>query len=637
MRTLPTIFSTLLILAGVATHGDEWPHYAADARSSKFAPLRQIDAGNFAQLQEVWRYQAPDREIADREGLRTFANKGTPLVVDGVLYYASPFNILSAIDPTSGEELWTFDPRVWEYLKGSPGTLRGLAYWSSGDKKRVFLVTSTDRLYSIDTEVGRPDPEFGAAGFVDLGKGLRRRIDREGYNVTSPPIVCRDVVVMGSGIADWDYRPPPKYSTPGDVRGFNAHTGEQVWIFQTVPQEGKIGNETWENEAWKTYGQANVWSAMSADEELGYVYLPVSGTTHNHYGGERPGANLFSQTLVCLEASTGKLIWHYQLIHHGLWNYDPPAPPVLADIEVEGKKIKAVAQVTKQAFCYVFDRVTGEPVWPIEEKKVPKSKIPGEKSWPTQPIPTKPAAYDRQGLQEHDLIDFTPELREQALTVFKKYEHGPLYTPPSLKGTFMLPGMLGGSDWSGAALVPETNMLYVPSRTYANIMRLEKVEGMRAFSDYATYSGRLPLFIDGLPLTKPPYGRVTAIDLDTGEHVWMSAVGKGPLKHKALRDLDLPDLGWLHYNYALATETVLAVASPNPDRGGDLRREDFVGPVPYLRAFDLDTGAVLAEVELPADPYGNPISYMAGGRQYIVLPVNGERWTPLLLALALPE
>ena len=553
----------LLILAGGAARGEEWPYYAADAKSSKYAPLSQIDGRNFAQLQEVWRYAAPDSAIAAAEDIWTRANKGTPLVVDGVLYYGSPFNILCAVDPISGAEQWTFDPRAYEDRGDFWGFARGIAYWQSGDKKRIFYGTASDRLYSIDVQTGQPDPEFGAGGFVDLGKGLRRRIDRSRYCITSPPIVCRDVVVVGSGITDWHDRPPAKYSTPGDVRGFDAHTGEQVWVFQTVPQEGEYGNDTWENDAWQTHGQANVWSAMSADDELGYVYLPVSSTTHNHYGGERPGANLFSQTLVCLKAATGERVWHYQLIHHGVWNYDPPAPPILADIKVEGKAIKALALVSKQAFCYVFDRTTGEPVWPIKEREVPQSKTPGEQSWPTQPFPSKPAPYDRQGLQEDDLIDFTPELREKARAILKKYEHGPLFTPPSEQGTLVLPGGLGGSDWSGAAFVPKENVLYVPSRTRPDIVRLEKVEGLRAFSDYAFFEDDAE-YIDGLPLTKPPYGRITAIDLDTGEHVWMSPVGKGPVKHEALRGLDLPAMGWFHYNYVLATETVLVVVSHKP-------------------------------------------------------------------------
>lgn len=625
-----------LLLCATLAHASEWRSYAADSRSSKYAPIAQIHGDNFAQLQEAWRYQPPDKEISEREDFWTEKNKGTPLVVNGVLYYASPLNILCAVDPTNGAELWTFDPRAWERQQGFRGTLRGISYWEDGDKKRIFFATATDRLYSIDIETGQPDPNFGAGGFVDLGKGLRRRIDRDRYCVTGPPLVSRGVVIVGSGIMDWHDRPPAKYSNPGDVRGFDAHTGEQLWTFHTVPQEGELGNETWENDAYKTYGQANVWSEFSADDELGYVYLPTSSTTHNHYGGERPGANLFSNSLVCLEAETGKYVWHYQFIHHGIWNYDLPLPPVLADITVDGKDIKAIAQVSKQAFCYVLDRTTGKPVWPIKEKKVPKSKTPGEKAWPTQPIPSKPAAYDRQGLQENDLIDFTPELRQKALAILKKYEHGPLYTPPSEKGTLVLPGGLGGSDWSGAALVPERNVLYIPSRTQPDIVRLEKVEGLRTFSDYAFFMGNRE-WVDGLPLTKPPYGRVTAIDLNTGEHLWMSPVGKGPVQHQALRDLDLPDMGWFHYNYVLATQTVLVVASEKPSWWGNAGNDSFVEKGPYLRAFDLQTGAVLAEMELPGNPTGSPISYIADGRQYIVFPINNDSWVPQLLALALPE
>ena len=509
--------------------------------------------------------------------------------------------------------------------------------------KRVFYGTADDRLYSIDAETGRPDPTFGQGGFVDLGEGLRRPIDRERYCVTSPPIVCRGVVVVGAGIVDWHSEPPEEYSTPGDVRGFDARTGEQLWIFHTVPQEGEPGNESWENDAWRGFGQANVWSAMSADEELGYVYLPTSAATHNYYGGDRPGANLFSQSLVCVEAATGKRVWHYQMIHHGLWNYDLSAPPVLADITVDGRRIKALAQVSKQAFCYVLDRTTGEPVWPIEERPVPASKVPGERSWPTQPFPTRPAPYDFQGLQEEDLIDFTPELRRRALEHLHRYEHGPLFTPPSERGTLTLPGTQGATDWNGAALVPGTNVLYVPSRTEADVVRVER-EGpfdalLRPFraSDWSSSKWDYP-FVDGLPLTRPPYGRVTAIDLDTGEHLWMSPVGEGPVNHPALRDLDLPPLGWFDRSFPLATETVLVLATSWARGMASPGFEAFVDPWPRLRAFDLETGAVLAEVRLRDQPGGNPISYMADGRQYLVVPINGWRsGAPQLLALALSE
>ena len=623
--------AALLLLAACAAPGWEWSSYAADPASTRFAPLSQIDGGNFHQLREAWRYTAPDKAIAAAEGLGTYANKGSPLVADGVLYYGSPFNVLCAVDPASGEELWTFDPRAWE-AGGFRGTSRGVAYWRSGPVKRLFYGTASDRLYSIDAETGRPDTAFGEGGFVDLGKGLRRPIDRERYCVTSPPIVCRGVVVVGAGIADWHAEPPEEYSTPGDVRGFDARTGEQLWVFHTVPQEGEPGNETWENDAWRTFGNANVWSAMSADEELGYVYLPTSATTHNYYGGDRPGANLFSQSLVCVKAATGERVWHYQMIHHGLWNYDLSAPPVLADITIRGRTVKALAQVSKQAFCYVLDRTTGEPVWPIEERPVPASRVPGERSWPTQPFPTRPAPYDRQGLQEEDLIDFTPELRRRALDRLRRFDHGPLYTPPSERGALVLPGAQGATDWNGPALVPGTNVLYVASRTEPDVVWLEQAG---APGEYGSFT-RGDVYVDGLPLVKPPYGRVTAIDLDTGEHLWMSPVGRGPVNHPALRGLDLPPLGWFDRSFPLATETVLILATGMP-RSLPPGAEAFVDLGACLRAFDLETGAVLAEVKLRDQPEGSPVSYMVDGRQYLVVPVNGAPGAPQLLALALPE
>lgn len=636
MHLVRYAISALLTFFDEAARREEWRYYGADAGSSKYAPLSQISPDNFNRLHEVWRYEPPDGAITKSGGASNFNNKGTPLMVDGVLYYASPLNILCAIDPSSGEELWTFDPLAWHHREEFLGILRGIAYWKSGETKRIFFGTSTERLYSIDAETGVPDPQFGEGGFVDLGKGLRRSVDRDRYGISSPPIVCRDVVVVGAGIEDWHGRPPAEYSSPGAVRGFDAWSGEQVWIFRTVPQQGEFGNETWKSEAWKTYGQANVWAAMSADRELGYIYLPVSSTTHNHYGGERPGANLFSNSLVCLEAATGRQIWHYQFIHHGLWNYDPPAAPVLADIEIDGRQIKAVAQVSKQAFCYVLDRVSGQPVWPIAERQVPESTIGTERSWPTQPHPEKPAPYDLQGLREDDLIDFTPELRKKALAIVGKYEHGPVFTPPSEKGTILVPGMLGGSDWTGAALAPEKNLLYVPSRTHPYFVRLAKLSDKHAFSAYASFSTGHE-YIDGLPLTKPPYGRITAIDLETGEHLWTRAVGRGPVLHEKLRDLDLPDLGWFQHNYAIATRTMLLVTSQRPYWWGSLGQENFVERQPYLRAFDLDTGDVLAEMPLAGDPGGNPISYMVGERQYLVFPINDDHGVPQLLALALSQ
>lgn len=559
-----------------------------------------------------------------------------------MLYYGSPYNILCAIDAQSGEELWTFDPGSWRERGNFLGNLRGIAYWSDGEVERIFFGTSTDRLYSIDALTGQPDPDFGLGGYVDLMQGSDRPLDPDMTGVTSPPIVCDGVVAVGSAMNDWRYQPPPNYTPPGDVRGFDARTGELRWTFHTIPRAGEYGVETWENDAYKRYGAANVWAAMSADTELGYIYLPVSTPSHDFYGGERPGDNLFGDSLVCLKASTGERVWHYQLIHHGLWDYDPPAPPVLMDVLVDGAPRKIVAQVTKQAFCYVFDRVTGEPIWPILEKPVPQSSARAEKAAPTQPFPSKPAAFDLQGITDDDLIDFTPVLKEKARQILALIDHGPLYTPPSERGVLLVPGLIGGADWAGAAAHPGKGVLYVPSHTIPSIVQLAAPRWGSSSSAFAARTRDRVRGPEGLPLTKPPYGRITAIDLNSGEHLWMRATGKGPVDHPALAHLDLPDLGWGNRAFVVATSTLLLAAFQNPHEDGGRRgwkRRDagWIEQEAVLRAYDLDTGNLVGEVELPGNAYGNPMTYMAKGRQYIVVPLGNNERAPELVVLALPK
>ena len=449
-----------LSLAGAAFASDvDWPYYGADQGGTRYTPADQINRDNFDQLRVIWRYRPPDQQIYETAGpnpegrnLQFDNNRGTPLAVNGVLYYASPFNILVALDGQSGEELWTFDPEAWGMNFRFLGNLRGVSYWTDGEVERIFMATSTSFLYSIDAKTGVPDPDFGEGGRVDLGASLRRPLgesDRWNYGITSQPVVCRGVVAVGSAMGDWRFQPPPEYTPPGDVQAFDARSGEKVWEFHTIPLEDEYGNETWESDAWKKYGAANIWATMTADEELGYLYLPVSTASHDYYGGERPGDNLFSESVVCLQAETGERVWHYQLVHHGLWDYDPPVAPLLLDVVVAGQERKVVAQLTKQAFCFVFDRVTGEPIWPIVERPVPQSQVPSEKTSPTQPFPTQPAPLERQGISEDDLIDFTPELREEAKAILAEYDYGPLYTPPTEKGVLSVPGQWGGADWAG--------------------------------------------------------------------------------------------------------------------------------------------------------------------------------------------
>ncbi len=609
-----------------ATNG-EWPSYGGDAGSSKYSPLEQIEAGNVERLRIAWTWDSPDGPVVERNpGIRPGAFKATPIMSDGVLYIRTSLSQVAAIDAATGRQLWLFDPESW--TAGRPTNLgfnsRGVAQWADDREARIFVATGDAHLWALDAGTGKPISGFGEGGKIDLTEGMRRPVPRRSYQVMSPPLVIRDVVIVGSSISDG-----PRFQTapPGDVRAFDVRTGELAWIFHTIPQEGEFGNETWEDGSWTYTGNTNVWTIMSADEELGYVYLPVGTPTNDWYGGHRPGDNLFAESLVCLDVETGERVWHFQFVHHGVWDYDIPAAPTLLDLTVDGRPIKAVAQVTKQGFVYVFDRVTGEPVWPIEERPVPASKIPGEKLSPTQPFPTTPAPYERQGLSTADLIDFTPELRAEAETLLEAYEYGGLFHPPSEKGTINMPGWGGGANWQGAAADPETGHIYIPSR--AGMMRVGLVRPNPDESDFRYMRGgggsvRGPR---GLRLIKPPYARITAIDLNSGEHVWMIPHGNGI--RQRLIDMGIADpgpLGGGSFTGPVLTKTLLFIG-----HGGN--RD--AGEPPVLRAIDKATGEVIHAVELPAAPTGTPMTYMADGRQYITL-AFGAGATSGLMALALP-
>jgi len=474
-------------------------------------------------------------------------------------------------------------------------------------------------------------------GKVDLEKGLGREFNPRFIGYSAPPVVCRDTIVIGSIVTDGT---GSKTKPPGHIRGFDVRTGEQKWIFHTIPQAGEFGNETWLNDSWKYTGSCNVWSMMSADEELGYVYCPTGTPTGDWYGEFRHGDNLFAESLICLNAETGERVWHFQMIHHGLWDYDLPAAPNLVDIVVDGKPIKAVAQVSKQGFVYVFDRVTGEPVWPIEEKEVPQSTAPGERSSLTQPHPTKPPAYERQGITEDDIIDFTPELRAEAMRILSKYTLGPLYTPPSLVtedniGTLMLPSAAGGSNWMGACVDPETGIMYVPSMTLIMNLGLAKNTEERSEFSYLL-AGGFPLGPQGLPLVKPPYGRITAIDLNKGEFVWQVPHGDGPRDHPALKHLNLPPLGSatngvLSNGGGVLTKELLFMIQPDP-KPGDMFQTGTDG---VIRAFSKTDGEELWEYRLGSVPRGTPMTYMHEGKQYLVVGVGGRVQPAELVAFRL--
>jgi len=619
-----------LQMAGAQGRSVEWTHYSGNAASHKYSPLDQINKDTIGKLQVAWRWSSPDNAVVEANPMaRPGGYADTPLMVKGVLYTVTSLGQIAAINPATGQTLWSLDPGSWK--TGRPGNLgfvhRGIAFWSDGKIDRLLLGTNDAYLISVDAKTGALDKTFGTEGRVDLMGNLAHAVRATNYSVSAAPVVVRDVIIVGSSIHDG---PTHKEWPRGDVNGFDVRTGKKLWTIHSVPQKGEFGNETWGDDSWTYTGSTNVWTNMSTDEELGHVYLPFGTPTDDFYGGHRPGNNLFAETILAVDAKTGKRVWHFQGVHHGIWDYDFPAAPILVDLTVNGKPIKALAQVSKQGFTYVLDRRTGAPVWPIEERPVPQSTVPGERTSPTQPFPTKPPAYERQGVTENDLIDFTPELKAAALEVFKQFETGPLFTPPSEKGTIVNPGWAGGANWAGAAFDPETQTLYVPSMTSPIVVQLVKPNAERSNLLYMRGGTQMPPMLDGLPLLKPPYGRVTAIDLRKGDTKWVAPIGDGPRNHPLLKDLKLPALGAPIRNAALVTKSLLFVAMGSGNLGGG--RNLPVGGRPLskveieptkFRVYDKATGAPLWEVDAPGRPLASPMTYMHQGKQYIVVAAGG--------------
>jgi len=643
LKLVATIFllqSTVVnIQAQTGERSGEWHFFGGDSGSTKYSSLDLIDKENVANLEIAWRWDSVDGRFNIDQLMSEYPNllvandvsnvsidslKAAPLMVGGVIYISTPFYQAAAIDAASGETLWVHDPR--SYASGIPIMMlgfssRGLAFWSEGGQSRVIWGTGDGYLLQVDAVTGEPIEEFGNAGRVDLTVGIPRARRRApiNYSITSAPIIIRDVIVVGSAISD---QPEYKEMPPGHVRGFDVHTGELLWTFHTIPQPGELGNDTWENGSWEYSGHANVWTLMSADEETGYVYLPIGSPTNDFYGGHRLGDNLFANSLVALDATTGQRVWHYQFVHHDLWDSDLPAAPNLIDITVDEQRIKAVAQVTKHGFVFVFDRITGEPVWPIEERAVSVSDVPGERASETQPFPTKPPAFDRQGLTIDDLIDFTPELRQEAISIVEQHRYGPMFTPPSLagegdestKGPINVPGYIGGANWEGAGAAPETGILYVASATIPSLSGMVEPQSSDATLNYVR-DVTTRVGPQGLPLTKPPYGRITAIDLNKGEILWQEPNGIGSPQvrsHPALAGVELPPLG-SGLDQVLVTKTLLLSAQPTPNEAGFFP----------LVARDKLTGEVIAEVELPERAIGPPVTYLFEGEQYIAVTVRG--------------
>lgn len=647
------------------TAGGEWPSYGRDLANTRYSPLDQITAVNFSTLEVAWRFKT------DNLGPRPeFKFESTPLMVNGRLFStAGTRRAVVALGAATGEMLWMHSEHEGARGQAAPRQLsgRGLAYWTDGRQERILYVTPGYHLVALDARTGQLAGGFGSNGIVDLKQDFDQQIDldKAPVGLHATPLVARDVVIIGAAF-DTGANPSSKTNVKGYIRGFDVRTGKRLWIFHTVPLRGEFGYDTWLEDSASYTGNTGVWAQMSADEELGLAYLPTELPTHDYYGGFRPGNNLFSESLVAVDLKTGQRRWHYQLVHHGIWDMDIPAPPILADVTVNGRAVKVIAQPTKQAFLYVLNRVTGEPIWPIEERPVPKGDTPREWYSPTQPFPTKPPAYDGQGLSIDDLIDFTPELRAEAVKLVSRYRLGPIFTPPSVSraegpiATLTMGAQAAATNWPGGSYDPETHTVFVASQTSVATLGLMPAPPGRSdlpyFQGTVLSGARLTggagsdatataapsaagvqsagLTVQGLPLIKPPYSRITAINLDTGDFRWQVPFGATPntiRNHPALKSLNLPPLGRPGNNSGtLVTKTLLVAGESN------------VGPTPsgargaMLRAFDKDTGREVGAVYLAAPQSGSPMTYMMNGKQFLVVAISGTGHPGELVAFKLP-
>ena len=668
------IASAAPLLAQSGAKGGEWRSYGGDLGHTRYSPLDQINASNFGKLEIAWRFKT------DSLGPRPeYQFESTPLMIKGVVYStAGSRRAVIALDAATGEMLWMHSENEGARGAAAPRQLsgRGLAYWSDGgNDDRILYVTPGYRLIALNARTGVPVRSFGADGVVDLKKDDDQEMDlvTGEIGLHSTPAVARNVVIVGAAHKTGG-NPKSRRNEKGYVRGFDVRTGKRLWIFHTIPMQGEFGFDTWEKDSASYTGNAGVWGQISADEELGLVYLPVELPTGDYYGGHRPGNGLFGESLVAVDLQTGKRRWHYQLVHHGIWDFDIPCAPILVDVTVNGRTVTAVAQPTKQAFLYVFNRETGEPIWPIVEKPVEKGDVPGEWYAPTQPFPTKPPAYDRQGVSIDDLIDFTPELRAEALKTVERYKIGPIFTPPVVS---RLPGPLAtltsgfATNWPGGSYDPETHIAYIYSQSGAsplglvappadlsdmNFIQGSALTGARRTggSGSAAGGGRTGeeapaaaapaappaggeggggLTVRGLPLLKPPYARISAIDLNKGEILWYIAHGEtadNVKNNAALKGLTIPRTGRAGLISPLVTKTLIIAGegglftTPSGARGA------------MLRAYSKTDGKEVGAVYMPAPESGSPMTYMHNGKQYIVIAISGGNYSGELVAFRLP-
>lgn len=663
----------------------EWRHYAADVKGTRYSPADQINASNFKNLEVAWRFKT------DNLGTRPeFKLEGTPLMVKGMLYAtAGTRRSIIALRADTGELVWVHAEFEGTRAIHAPRQLsgRGLSYWSDGKgDDRIVYVTPGYRLVALDAKTGNKIQGFGKDGMVDLKVGMvygtGQPIDLETGDVGlhSTPTVVKDVVIVGAAMKE-SMTVKTHNNVKGQVRAFDARTGKQLWAFHTIPRPGEFGHDTWMNNSWATNGNTGVWTQITVDEELGLVYLPVESPTSDFYGGHRPGNNLFGESLVCVDLKTGQRKWHFQIVHHPIWDYDLSSAPILADVTVNGRARKVVAMPTKQAFLYVFDRITGEPIWPIDEKPVPKGEVPGEWYAPTQPFPTKPPTYARNYVDTNDLIDFTPALRSQALQAIEGFRNGPMYNPPVLsKLTGPVAGLTigttnGGTNWPGGAYDPETQTVFAPASN-ASVTPIGLVEPPQGFSDITYVSGRAgqpfevregPGFgsaadypqpprrearpaaapaapagpalrasttIQGLSIMKPPYGLLTAIDLNRGEIKWQVPHGDTPdvvRNHPLLKGMNIPKTGQNGAVGLVVTKTLAIMGDPQVTTTPEHPRGAM------LRAYDKQSGEQVGAVWMPAQQSGSPMTYMLNGRQYIVVAVSGGAYSGEYIAFALPQ
>lgn len=625
----------------------EWPFVGSEQAHTKYSTADVITVDNVGELEIVWQWE-PNETPLEKYGTRPGPFQATPIMIDNVLYLSTMYTRVVALDAQTGAELWAFDPEVYKHGPKGAGPRgfkhRGIAWWRDGNDTRIFL-NSRDRLYAINAATGKLDADFGENGSVLLTEGHGRPVTRFEFDQTSPPVVFEDLVIVGSRIPD---RLQRKYDPPGTVQAFDVRSGERRWVFFTIPQsENDFGADTWENESWRITGHANVWGLMSLDVERGLLYVPTSTPSSDYWGGRRVGANLFAESLVCLDARTGERQWHFQTVHHGVWDYDLAAAPNLVSITVDGREIDAVAQVSKHGFTFVFDRITGTPVWPIEERVVDTTTdVPVEVLYPTQPFPTKPPPFSKQGVSLDDANDLTPQIRALAIEQMKQFRLGSLFTPPSLQGTLQRPGASGGANWGGAAFDPESGLLFVRTSEDADTNQVcvnagNDPEVDVEYSNNCPYGASLLMFheADGpgaaetpesklgpIPLIKPPYAHLVAIDLNAGEIVWKVPFGEGSQalrEHPLLLGVALPERLGTRGN-----------SGPMVTKGGLV----FVGGgAPYLYAFDKATGAEVWRGATPYSTNANPMTYRTRSGQQFVVIATGREADAALVAFAQPR